>query len=228
MGISDDSANAKIRTNALIKRASLFIQQCKDPVQDPLKAKEDFKKAVDLNPEFPVAYVQKLYTDYRKAVQKNDQELVKNVVNLFKQAKEKFPKCVETYALFAQVLSDQSKFEQADELYQEALLVDPKNSNLYVHRGLIHLQWKGDIEKAVELITKSLDIDDKCEFAYETLGTIEVQRGHLKKAIELFDKAIPLANTELEMGHLFGLRDAAQAQITVSTKLNISLPPMGM
>ena len=46
-----------------------------------------------------------------------------------------------------------------------------------------------------------------------------MQRGNLKRAIELFDKAIPLANTELEMGNLFGLRDAAQAQITVITKL---------
>merc|ERR1712037_36484 len=98
--------------------------------------------------------------------------------------------------------------------YQEALQVDPNNANLFVHRGLIHLQWKGDIEKAVELITKSLDVDDKCEFAYETLGTIEVQRGHLKKAIELFEKAIPLANTELEMGHLYGLRDAAKKVCT--------------
>ena len=73
---------------------------------------------------------------------------------------------------------------------------------------------------------RSLDVDDKCEFAYETLGTIEVQRGHLKKAIELFEKAIPLANTELEMGHLYGLRDAAIAQTTVSTRLGISLPGM--
>ena len=30
------------------------------------------------------------------------------------------------------------------------------------------------------------------------------------------------------MGHLFGLRDAALAQITVSNKLGISLPPMGI
>ena len=73
---------------------------------------------------------------------------------------------------------------------------------------------------------RSLDVDDKCEFAYETLGTIEVQRGHLKKAIELFEKAIPLANTELEMGHLYGLRDAAIAQTTVSTRLGINLPGM--
>ena len=96
------------------------------------------------------------------------------------------------------------------------------------HQIFYPIYFSGDISKAVDLITKALEVDEKCEFAYETLGTIEVQRGNLKRAIELFDKAIPLANTELEMGHLFGLRDAAQAQITVSTKLNISLPPMGM
>ena len=53
-----------------------------------------------------------------------------------------------------------------------------------------------------------------------------MQRGNLKKAIELFEKAIPLANTELEMGHLFGLRDAAIAQTTVSARLGITLPGM--
>ena len=35
--IDDETTDAKIRVNALIKRASLYIQQCKDPVQDPLK-----------------------------------------------------------------------------------------------------------------------------------------------------------------------------------------------
>jgi len=258
--IDNESCHSKIRVNALIKRASLTIQACKDPVQDPLKAMSDFsnaqeidennadiyhhrgqvnllteqieaaandfKKAVELNPDFPVAYVQKLYTDYRQAMLQNNQEAVKNVINLFQQAKEKFPECVETYALYAQVLSDQSKFEQADALYEEAEKVDPENANLLVHRGLIQLQWKGDIVKAIEFITQAADKDDKCEFAYETLGTIEVQRGNLKKSIELFEKAIPLANTELEMGHLFGLRDAAIAQTTVSARLGITLPGM--
>jgi hypothetical protein len=37
-----------------------------------------------------------------------------------------------------------------------------------------------------------------------------------------------LSDPLLPQGHLFGLRDAAMAQITVSTKLGISLPPMGM
>merc|ERR1712142_1339020 len=233
--IENPEVDVKLRVNALIKRASLYIQQCKDPTKDPQlsfadfshaveldpenadiyhhrgqvhllidqtnQAIVDFNKAVTLQPNFPVAYVQKLYTDYR---------------------------CVETYALYAQVLNDQQEFDRADALYQQGMKVDPGNANLLVHRGLVALQAKGDVSRAVELIQSALELDEKCEFAYETLGTIEVQRGNLKRAIELFDKAIPLANTELEMGHLFGLRDAAMAQITVSTKLGITLPAMGI
>jgi len=56
-------------------------------------------------------------------------------------------------------------------------------------------------------------MDPKCEFAFETLGTIEVQRGNLVAAVDHFEKAIPLCNTELEMAHLFGL-------VSLSTKLS--------
>ena len=131
---------------------------------------------------------------------------------------------MESYALYAQVLSDQNNFDRADELYEEAIKIDPLNANLLVHRGLITLQWKGDIVKAVELITKyvfsfhefftfdiyvnfqkkntfheffhvkklslyyrALDVDDKCEFAFETLEKIQVQRGNLSKAVNLFE-----------------------------------------
>ena len=55
-----------------------------------------------------------------------------------------------------------------------------------------------------------------------------MQKGNLKRAIELYSKAIPLANTELEMAHLFGLKEAATAQITVSNKFGIDLNQRGM
>jgi len=258
--IENESADPKMRANALIKRASLYIQRCKDPQEDPLlsfkdferateidpsnadvyhhrgqvhllteqidKAISDFEKALEINPSFPIAYVQKLYTDYRAALEKNDQEQINNVINSFEQAVEKFPECVETYALFAQVLCDQQNFERADSYYERAIKVDPSNANLLVHRGLVMLQWKGDINTARSYIRKALELDDKCEFAYETLGTVEVQSGNLSAAVDLFEKAIPLANTELEMGHICGLKSAAVAQSTVSGRLGISLPSM--
>lgn len=40
-------------------------------------------------------------------------------------------------------------------------------------------------------------------------------------AIELFNKAIELARSEMEMVHLFSLRDAAASQLKIATKLGL-------
>ena len=138
-----------------------------------------------------------------------------------------------------------------------AAKVDPSNANVFVHRGILALQARTDIAGARELIQKAIKIDPKCEFAYETLGTLEVpihinllcnlvefknytsvsliqhvnlqvQSGNLKVALSHFDQAIPLANTELEMAQICGLRAAASAQINVSDRLGIQLPSMMM
>lgn len=49
----------------------------------------------------------------------------------------------------------------------------------------------------------------------------EYFRGNLRRAVELFDKAIPLSKTELELSHIYSLRDAAKAQQIVADKLKI-------
>lgn len=144
-------------------------------------------------------------------------------MNEFKNAIEKFPNCVECYSLMAQVLCDQQQFEQADQFYEKATKMAPENASFYVHRGVMMLQWKGDIEKSVSLMQKALEVDDKCELAYETLGTVEVQRANLEKAMSLFESAIKLARSQREMCHLYALRNAALAQINVTRKLGIDM-----
>nr|CAD7446293.1 unnamed protein product [Timema bartmani] len=255
--IDNENTNIKLRVNALIKRASLHMQ-LEDPeksLQDFDRAANmddnnsdvyhhrgqvlllmekvdeaisDFNKAVSINPNFPIAYVQKCYTDYRHAFTTRDIEKMQEVMRAFQSAIERFPKCSECYTLFAQVLSDQQEYEKADKYFKKAIEVDPENATVFVHRGLLHLQWNGDVPKAIELISQALELDKKCEFGYETLGTIEVQRGNLRRAVELFDKAIPLSKTELEMSHLFSLRDAAVAQATVADRMGIPLSNIGL
>lgn len=95
---------------------------------------------------------------------------------------------------------------------------------IYPLVGLLQLQWEGDVILATKLIEEAIKLDPKCEFAYETLGTIEVQRGNLKRAIDLFDIAIPMSKTEAEISHLFSLKDAALAQVKVAEKLGVTLP----
>ncbi len=100
--VDDGDCEPRVKSNALIKRASLK-DPVNDPLMafkdfetaeriDPEnadvfhhrgqvnllteqidKAAKDFKRAVELKPDFPVAYVQKLYTDYRQAMQQNNQ-----------------------------------------------------------------------------------------------------------------------------------------------------------
>lgn len=36
------------------------------------------------------------------------------------------------------------------------------------------------MNNAFKMLEKAIEVDDKCEFAYETLGTVEVQRGELQ------------------------------------------------
>ncbi|OXU29262.1 hypothetical protein TSAR_007507 [Trichomalopsis sarcophagae] len=246
--IGSDASSKELKVNALIKRASMFIQlesaeksfndfedaekidpNCGDVyhnrgqvhllMERVDEAKADFEKAVELNPGFGVAYVQKCFADYRFAVSKRDMNLMNTSMTNFNKAFEKFPDCSECYTLYAQMLVDSQDFARADSYFLKAAKRDPKNATILVYRGLLQLQWQNNIEKAVEYIRKAIELDDKCEFAYETLGTIEVQRGNLKDAISLFDKALALGRTSMELTHIFSLRDAAQAQLTVSDRL---------
>lgn len=47
----NESADVKLRVNALIKRASLFIQKCQDPIKDPELSFQDFRKAAEIDPQ---------------------------------------------------------------------------------------------------------------------------------------------------------------------------------
>ena len=53
---ADESADPKVRVNALIKRASLYIQQCKDPIKDPELSFGDFELAQKIDPETSDVY----------------------------------------------------------------------------------------------------------------------------------------------------------------------------
>lgn len=243
---------AEIKVNALIKRASIHIQMDRQEecfadfeaaVQlDALNADiyyhrgqmytllmrfeeavTDFNKTIQLRPDFSLAVIQKLYVEYRDAVSQQDQMRLISLMDGFKGAIEKYSDCVECYSILAQILSEQGQFAEADTFFEKALELDKGNATLHVHRALLLLQWKGDIEKGMELLYQAIKVDDKCGFAYETLASVEVQRGMLDKAIELFDQAISFAKSETEIAHLFSLKDAAIAQINVSRKMGVDV-----
>jgi len=183
-------------------------------------AVQDLNKANTLNPDFALAYVQKLYTDFLAAQQSADQSKIKASVDGFEDAIKRFPTCVEAYALYAKVLQEQLKLADAEAMYKKGSDLNPKNANLIIHLALLNLQMTGNIENCLVKINEALKLDAKNEFAFETLGQLELQRENYQLAADHFDKAIPLVNTELEMAHLFGLRDSARAKVNAKKKLS--------
>lgn len=258
--VSSEAASTPLKVSALVKRALVYMQTeeqqkgFEDFAEAELKdagsadvyyqrgqvhillerleeALADFTKAVILAPNLCAALVQKCYAEYRYAMLIQNQVQIYNAIQATQAAVDKFPNNVEAYNILAQILTEQQQFDKADELFEKAIKLAPTQASLYVHRGLLHLQWNGDIQQALDLITKAIEIDDKCELAFETLGTIQVQRGQLENAIELFEKALKLCLTEIEMVHLFSLRNAAIAQLSVAKKLGLdlsSLSAMGL
>lgn len=189
-------------------------------------ATKDFDRAVTLSPDHGITLVHKCYAEYRMAVQEQNNFKLNEVMEQFSAAIDRYPDCVECYSIMAQILSDQGRFGPADEFFVKASKIDPQNATIYVHRGLLQLQSSANMDEALKLINEAIKIDDKCEFAYETLGTIEVQRGRLDTAVELFDKAIALAKSEVELTHLCSLKDAAVAQMNVAKKFGIDIQSM--
>ncbi|XP_077573791.1 mitochondrial import receptor subunit TOM70 [Stigmatopora nigra] len=253
--INMQEANVKLRANALIKRGSMYMQQ-QQPLlstQDFNTAAEidtrnpdvyhhrgqlkilldqvdeavgDFDECILLRPDSALAQAQKCFALYRQAYTGNNPSQVQIAMDGFEDVIRRFPKCAEGYALYAQALTDQQQFGKADEMYDKCIELEPDNATTYVHKGLLQLQWKQDLDLGLDLISKAIEIDNKCDFAYETMGTIEVQRGNLDKAIEMFNKAINLAKSEMEMAHLYSLCDAAYAQTEVARKYGLKPPTL--
>lgn len=183
----------------------------------------DFEKASSLCPNSGIVEIHRCYASYRLALIDKDEFALRKVMESFRNTIERFPDCVECYSLMAQVLTDQQEFKEADKFFDKAMKIEPDNAQILVHKALLQLQWTANLVKSVELIEKAIQIDDKCEFAYETLGTIQVQRGKLQEAIELFESAIKLAKTEMELIHLYSLKDAAIAQVNVTENMGLDI-----
>jgi len=92
------------------------------------------------------------------------------------------------------------------------LELDPTNATVYVHKAMAVYQKTNDQDRCLKMLRDALKIDDRNEFIYETIGTLELQSGNLPDAIKSIEKALELAKSYQEMVILNCLWKAAQVQ----------------
>ncbi|XP_057302474.1 mitochondrial import receptor subunit TOM70-like [Hydractinia symbiolongicarpus] len=251
----DTKGYEKLKIDALIKRGSLKMQEAKDAecyadFDEAIKidannaniyhhrgqlyflterlseGQKEFEKAMSLDPNFVAPRIQLGYCLCKIAMQMMSPSMLKEANAVLEETIKHFPNCAEAWSLYGQLLQDQQDLNSASEKLEKAISLAPYNPTTYVYKALLTLQWKQDIEEATKLIRKAIELDDKCDFAYETLATLEVQKGNNEEAVRLFERAIDLVRTEAEMASTFSLLEAAKAQSKVTKLYGITLPSM--
>nr|XP_061803910.1 mitochondrial import receptor subunit TOM70-like [Nerophis lumbriciformis] len=192
-------------------------------------AVEDFDKSILLRSDFALTQAQRSFALFTQAYTElfRSKTEIQQALDGFKDVIKRFPTCAEAYALYAQALTMVKLFGQADEMYDKCIEVEPDNATHYVYKGLLQLRWKRDLdwtsmsELGLDLIRKAIEIDNKCAFAYESMGFVELLRGNYDKAIEMSTKAIDLAKTANDVGTHYTKREAAYAHREVFRKYGI-------
>ena len=133
-----------------------------------------------------------------------------------------------TLAVALQTHSE-GRIEEAADLYERVLVLDPRNKFAYYNLGLID-QTRGRDDQAVASYRQALAIDPSFVPALFNLATIRTEQGVTDEAISLYRSVIEVnenhAAAHLNLGFLLldtGRRSQAQAELSLATALDASL-----
>ena len=152
----------------------------------------DFDKCLEINPANRIARIQRAFFQFRQfyaslqmyaQATQQSAEQIRLQSGEFQSETSKLERVLgenadvpEALSLYAQILSEQEDYEKAERYYKMALEKDPRNAALLVQRALNQMTWQNEFEAPVAMLNQAIEIDDTCEFAFETLATIEIQR----------------------------------------------------
>ena len=84
---------------------------------------------------------------------------------------------------------DPTTFEQAEELYQRAIELDPQLAIAYTNLGNIRFR-RGDEKGAEDMYRRALEVDDRQPEAHYNLGYVLLERGDAKRSVPFFQRAL--------------------------------------
>jgi DNA-binding transcriptional MerR regulator len=96
------------------------------------------------------------------------------------------------YDLYVQASAldeDPSTYDQAEELYGQAIRLDPSLAIAYTNLGNIRFR-RGDETGAVELYRRAIEIDPRQPEAHYNLGYVMLERGDARGATAYFEQAL--------------------------------------
>ena len=148
---------------------------------DKRAAFDKFAKAIELDRNDYKSYYE-IGIIFNELGKKNDSQVMLDNTLRIK------PDYTPASELLAVVLCSQNKYDEAINVYKNAIKYDSENYQLYYSLGIVRTELR-DFDEALNCYKKAIEIKDDLFEAYFSLGQIYLLKGELKDAEENFKKS---------------------------------------
>ena len=123
-------------------------------------------------------------------------EMYENANNDFRAAVAQSPNNTLYRVRWGRLLHERFNNSDADDLFKEALTIDPKNAQAYL--GLAIVSADGFDNQAIQWTAKALELDPKLVEAHELLANLLLEDSDTQHAVEEADAALKISSEALD------------------------------
>ncbi len=160
-------------------------EEVMEDVNQDVCDEETLRKAIELEPDNPEAYLKLGRCYYVQGMFEEAEETLRKAVGLE-------PFNGETYSLLGRCYEELGRYEEEERILREAVELDPSNGEFYTLLGRCY-ETQGKYEDAEEMFRKAVDLkpeDDLNILPYIDLWKLYGQQGRFEERKELYKRAI--------------------------------------
>ncbi len=156
------------------------------------EAIEYYTKAINLNPKFDSAYINRGVSYFLKGIKNNDNNFFQKAIEDYTLAIDINPKIIEAYVDRAIVYDNLKLYNEAILDYSKAIEINPDfSSEIYYYRGNIY-NIIGSYEESINDCSYAIKLNNKNLSAYECRGNNYLILREYNKSINDYDMCIKL------------------------------------
>ena len=172
---------------------------------------KDFETAIELYPEFVLAYV-------HKARALLGLEKFSDAEHVLLKAQDKFKNSVEVSNSLGEVLVMKKDFEAAEKVFNGILKKHPKSPEVYLNKALLAMTRNEDVKAAEKHLKRAIEIEPSFEAAHLQLANLLLSNGNVKDSMIHFEHAVKYARTLQELISVHSLKCASVAQLKIAER----------
>lgn len=177
-----DAAEELVKFHSSSPEAHYWLAVVLSGEEEFEEAIAEFKQAIELKPNYELAYVD-LGQIYKK------QNLIDQEIELYKQALKNKENSIQLLRLLASLLSTKNRYEEASEVVKRIIEINPDDYDAYTRLGFYQMRLQRH-EASLEASLKALEIKPDYYTPYANLGLAYTTLNRLNDAEQIYLKAL--------------------------------------